>query len=94
MLPEGDRQPHGASDHRQHGNDATNDAASRMTRQEKDHERYLRQRETRLAKQRAYYQAHREQCRESVRRAQKRRENKLRTLFGFDAIETDRTKEL
>ena len=29
-------------------------------RQQRDHERYLRQRDERLAKQRAYYQAHRE----------------------------------
>ena len=33
-----------------------------------DHERYLREREERLRKQRAYYQEHREQCRESVRK--------------------------
>lgn len=30
-----------------------------MTRKEKDHERYLRNRDERLEKQRAYYQTHR-----------------------------------
>jgi len=38
-------------------------------RQQRDHERYLRQREARLKKQRAYYQAHRE---EILRKAKNR----------------------
>jgi hypothetical protein len=38
-------------------------------RRHKDHERYLRQREARLEKQRAYYQEHRE---EILRKARNR----------------------
>lgn len=38
-----------------------------MTRQERDHLRYLRHHDERLKKQREYYAAHREQCREAVR---------------------------
>ena len=38
-------------------------------RQQKDHERYLRQREARLAKQRAYYRENRE---EILRKARNR----------------------
>lgn len=38
-------------------------------RRQKDHERYLRQREARLAKQLAYYQEHRE---EILRKARNR----------------------
>ena len=38
-------------------------------RQQRDHERYLRQREARLAKQRAYYLEHRE---EILRKARNR----------------------
>ena len=41
-------------------------------RQQLDHERYLRQREERLRKQREYYKANRERCRESVRKCQMR----------------------
>ena len=43
-----------------------------MTRKERDHERYMRQREERLKRQREYYKANREQCRESVRKCQMR----------------------
>ena len=38
-----------------------------------DHERYMRHREERKAKQRAYYAAHREQCIQSVRESRRKR---------------------
>lgn len=44
-----------------------------MTRKERDHERYMQQREERLQRQRAYYAAHREQCREAVKRSREKR---------------------
>jgi hypothetical protein len=44
-----------------------------MTRKERDHERYLRQRDERLKRQREYYATHREQCRESVRNSERKR---------------------
>lgn len=44
-----------------------------MTRKERDHERYMRQRDERLKRQRAYYQANRDRCRESVRNSERRR---------------------
>ena len=44
-----------------------------MSRTETDRKRYLRQREARLAYQRVYYKEHREQCRQSVRRSERRR---------------------
>ena len=44
-----------------------------MTRQERDHLRYMRHRYERLKKQREYYAAHREQCREAVKRSREKR---------------------
>lgn len=41
-------------------------------RQETDHARYMRHREERLSRQRAYYAANREKCRESVKRSQRK----------------------
>lgn len=49
-----------------------------MTRKERDHERYMRQRDERLKRQREYYATHREQCRESVRKSQQQRIQKLK----------------
>ena len=46
-----------------------------MTQREKDHLRYLRHREDRMAKQREYYQAHRE---EILARKRKRGSDKVR----------------
>lgn len=46
-------------------------------RQELDHDRYMRQREERLAKQKAYYRENRERCIQKVRECQKRREEYL-----------------
>lgn len=47
-------------------------AASRERRRMLDHERYLRQRDERLAKQRAYYREHRDEI------LSKKREGKIR----------------
>ena len=44
-----------------------------MTRQERDHLRYMRHHDERLKKQREYYAAHREQCREAVKRSREKR---------------------
>ena len=44
-----------------------------MTRKELDHERYMRQRDERLKRQREYYATHREQCLESVNRCRNRK---------------------
>ena len=47
--------------------------AARERRRAMDHLRYLRHHEARLELQREYYNAHREECRERVRRCQKRK---------------------
>lgn len=44
-----------------------------MTRQERDRERYLRERERRLIKQREYYSLNRDKCLEAVKRCQQKR---------------------
>lgn len=44
-----------------------------MNRKERDHERYMQQREERLQRQRAYYADHREQCRAAVKRSREKR---------------------
>ena len=45
----------------------------RTRRQQKDHERYMAHHDERCARQRAYYAANREKCKESVRRSEQRR---------------------
>ena len=40
---------------------------ARQRRKRLDHERYMRHQEERKAKQRAYYEAHKEQCKRSVK---------------------------
>jgi len=45
----------------------------RTRRQQKDHERYMRERDVRLARQREYYATHREQCLKSVKESVRRR---------------------
>ena len=47
-------------------------------RQQLDHERYLRNREERCAKQRAYYRDHREKVIASVRECEQRRIERLK----------------
>lgn len=42
-------------------------------RKQLDHERYLRQRDERLERQRAYYRENREKCREAVKKSQRKR---------------------
>lgn len=44
-----------------------------MTRKERDHERYLLQRDERLKRQREYYATHKEKCRESVKKSKRKR---------------------
>ena len=44
-----------------------------MNRKERDHERYMQQREQRLQRQREYYATHREQCRAAVKRSREKR---------------------
>ena len=51
-----------------------------MTRKERDHERYMRQRDERLKRQREYYATHREQCRESVRKCRIRATEQYKQL--------------
>lgn len=57
-----------------------------MTRKERDHERYLRQRDERLKRQREYYATHREQCRESVRKSQQQRIQKLKAEILYKQL--------
>ncbi len=55
-----------------------------MTRRESDHKRYLRQREERLKKQRAYYAEHREECITSVKASQQKRRDREHTMRNYE----------
>lgn len=46
-----------------------------------DHERYMRHQEERKAKQRAYYEAHKEQCKHSVKISNYKRYKKLYAIL-------------
>lgn len=46
---------------------------SKTRRKALDHERYMRNRDERIAKQRAYYRQHRDRCILSVKRSKRKR---------------------
>lgn len=50
-------------------------------RKELDRQRYLAHQEERKAKQREYYQQHKEACKNAVKRAKKKRDEKLRMML-------------
>lgn len=49
-----------------------------MTRQEKDHERYLREKEKRLLRQSLYYRSHKEEVKRKVKECKRKRDERLR----------------
>ena len=53
---------------------------ARLRRKQRDHERYMAQREEWLVRQRSYYASNREACIASVKRAQKKR--LIKELYG------------
>lgn len=55
---------------------------AKARRQQKDHERYMRQREARLANQREYYQEHRGYYKLKAREWEKRKREEI--LYGRD----------
>ncbi len=54
---------------------------SKSRRSQLDHERYMRNREERLQKQRDYYRDNTELCKASVKRCQKKRVEKEKILL-------------
>ncbi len=61
---------------------------ARLRRKKRDHERYMKHREERLAWQRAYYKANRDSCIASVKRSKRKRF--IRELYGRDTDDKTR----